>query len=104
MDIFQFLLVYLARAESWPFISALNGHFTQPPGRLIKKPTFIILFQHVIQHSPEVLLFDWDSLTTKMTFLFEEMQVAKEDIALYGVLASDMEELEARYDVRLKSW
>ena len=25
----------LASAESWPSISALNGHFTQPPGKLI---------------------------------------------------------------------
>ena len=25
----------LACAESWPSISALNGHFTKPPGRLI---------------------------------------------------------------------
>ena len=36
MDIFIF--ANLASAESWPLISALNGHFTQPPGRLIDIP------------------------------------------------------------------
>ena len=35
----------LVSAKSWPSISPLNGHFTQPPGRLILLPFLQCLFQ-----------------------------------------------------------